>query len=255
MTAHCHSSKRAQSALVFPTTPRTRAPGTNRAPFRWHWFPPDDFEKSILQFVSPVSGAGLYCGSPYSAPAHPAGARSPRKLYNREMPNPNRRRFLGTAAATVVLQKVAMSQTSASTAKGGRSEASAVHEKFIRQAIEIAANARKNGNHPFGALLVDPAGRVMITAENTVNKTHDATRHAELNLVQLASAKFSAEELSKATLYTSTEPCLMCCGAIHWAAIPAVVFGCSAKMLGSIVKSDDFFSRAGRRSSERSNRA
>jgi tRNA(Arg) A34 adenosine deaminase TadA len=80
----------------------------------------------------------------------------------------------------------------------------------------------------------------MITAENTALTKHDATRHAELNLVQLASEAFSYAALSKATLYTSTEPCLMCCGAIHWAKIASVVFGCSAKMLGSIVKSDDF---------------
>jgi len=155
------------------------------------------------------------------------------------MPNPNRRRFLETAAATVALQQAASSQIPGQGTKA-HGEANSVHEKFIRQAIEIAANAHKNGNHPFGALLVDPTGRVMITAENTVNKTHDSTRHAELNVIQLDSASFSAEEIAKATLYTSTEPCVMCCGAIHWAAIPTVVFGCSAKMLGSIVKSDDF---------------
>ena len=89
-------------------------------------------------------------------------------------------------------------------------------------------------------LLVDENGQVMITAENTTLTKHDATRHAELNLVQLASEAFSSAALSKATLYTSTEPCLMCCGAIHWARIPSVVFGCSAKRLASIVRSDDF---------------
>jgi len=80
----------------------------------------------------------------------------------------------------------------------------------------------------------------MITAENTVKTMHDPTRHAELNLVQLACESFSPDALSKATLYTSTEPCVMCCGAIHWAGIPSIVYGCSAKTLGGIVKSDDF---------------
>ena len=32
----------------------------------------------------------------------------------------------------------------------------------------------------------------------------------------------------------------MCCGAIHWAGIPSVVFGCSAEMLAKIIGSDDF---------------
>ncbi len=80
----------------------------------------------------------------------------------------------------------------------------------------------------------------MITAENTVKIMHDPTRHAELNLVQLACETFSPDALSKATLCTSTEPCVMCCGAIHWAGIPSIVYGCSTKTLGGIVKSDDF---------------
>jgi tRNA(Arg) A34 adenosine deaminase TadA len=152
----------------------------------------------------------------------------------------NRRKFLQTSASALALPRLASSQTSEQSAARKGSGANPSHEKFIRQAIELAASARKNGNHPFGALLVDESGHVMITAENTVMTRHDATRHAELNLVQLASEQFSPAALSKATLYTSTEPCLMCCGAIHWAGIPTVVFGCSAKMLGSIVKSDDF---------------
>ena len=124
--------------------------------------------------------------------------------------------------------------------KDRRSQGNSVHEKFIRQAIEIAANTRNNGGYPFSAILVDPSGRVMITAENTVATTHDGTRHAELNAIQLAAAKFSAEGISRATLYASTEPCVMCSGAIHWAGIRTVVFGCSAKTLAAVSKSDDF---------------
>jgi tRNA(Arg) A34 adenosine deaminase TadA len=151
----------------------------------------------------------------------------------------NRRRFLQAAASAVALQGEASRQTPVQLPKK-TSHDNRVHETFIRQAIEIAASARKNGNHPFGALLADDSGRLMITAENTVMTHHDPTRHAELNLVQLACESFSSETLSKATLYTSTEPCVMCCGAIHWTGIPAVVYGCSAKTLSSIVKSDDF---------------
>ncbi len=156
------------------------------------------------------------------------------------MQSPNRRTFLQTTALTIAIPGAALPQTSTPLSQERSTEGNPVHQKFIRQAIEVAASARKHGNHPFGALLVDQTGRVMITAENTALTRHDATRHAELNLVQLASEKFPAAKLSKATLYTSTEPCVMCCGAIHWARIPAVVFGCSARTLGRIVKSDDF---------------
>src|SRR5215471_1559441 len=154
------------------------------------------------------------------------------------MQSRNRRKFLKTSAI-IALPGLASSQTKR-TRQPRSTGGDPAHEQFIRQAIELAASARKNGNHPFGALLVDESGHVILTAENTALTTHDPTRHAELNLVQLACAKIPADTLTKATLYTSTEPCVMCCGAIHWARIPSVIYGCSARTLGVIVKSDDF---------------
>src|SRR5215469_4458227 len=156
------------------------------------------------------------------------------------MQSPNRRKFLEITAITIALPGIASPHPSKQSPQRLPADGDRVHEQFIRRAIELAASARKNGNHPFGALLVDKAGHVILTAENTALTTHDPTRHAELNLVQLACAKISPDALSKAILYTSTEPCVMCCGAIHWARISSVVYGCSAKTLGGIVKSDDF---------------
>ncbi len=107
------------------------------------------------------------------------------------------------------------------------------HQLFMQQAIDLATKARKNGNHPFGALLVLD-GEVVLTAVNTVNTDHDIIRHAELNLVSLATREFSSETLPQMVLYTSTEPCAMCAGAIYWAGIRHVVYGCSAEMLGEM---------------------
>jgi tRNA(Arg) A34 adenosine deaminase TadA len=95
---------------------------------------------------------------------------------------------------------------------------------LLLAAIDIARRARVNGNHPFGALLADADGRVLLTAENTVVTESDATGHAETNLVRLASAAYSPAELNQLTLYTSTEPCAMCSGAIFWSGIGAVVY-------------------------------
>lgn len=108
-----------------------------------------------------------------------------------------------------------------------------VDEKFVQAAIDLALQARRAGNHPFGALL-ELNGRVLLTAMNTVNTDHDITRHAELNLVSLASQQLDADTLAMVTLYTSTEPCAMCAGAIYWAGIRRMVFGCSATKLGEI---------------------
>lgn len=107
------------------------------------------------------------------------------------------------------------------------------HDLFIRQSIHLAQSAKQKGNHPFGALLVKD-GRVLLTAENTVNTEHDLTRHAELNLVSQASRDFDAQTLAQCILYTSTEPCAMCAGAIYWTGISKMVYGCSAERLGQL---------------------
>lgn len=54
-------------------------------------------------------------------------------------------------------------------------------------AIDQARLAREAGNHPFGAVLVDAAGTVVLSAQNTVVTESDVTGHAESNLVRLAS--------------------------------------------------------------------
>ena len=52
--------------------------------------------------------------------------------------------------------------------------------RFLRRAIAIAQQARDHGNHPFGALLVDGQGSVLLEAENTVVSERDVTGHALL---------------------------------------------------------------------------
>jgi tRNA(Arg) A34 adenosine deaminase TadA len=108
------------------------------------------------------------------------------------------------------------------------------HEKFIRRSIKIAESAMSKGNHPFGALLVLD-GEIIVEAENIIYSEPDATGHAETNLVRIASKLFDQETLSKCTMYTSTEPCIMCTGAAYWAGIPRIVYGCSSTTLGEHV--------------------
>ena len=105
----------------------------------------------------------------------------------------------------------------------------------LERAIELAAAARQHGNHPFGSLLVDADGQVVLEAENTVVTARDVTGHAELNLVREAGARFDPAQLAGCTLYTSTEPCAMCAGAIFWSGIGRVVFALSSATLGTIV--------------------
>lgn len=102
---------------------------------------------------------------------------------------------------------------------------------LLRRAIALAASARANGNHPFGALVADGHGTVVVTAENTVVTACDPTGHAETNLVRLVGQATAEADRAGLTLYTSTEPCAMCAGAIFWSGIGRMVFGLSGAAL------------------------
>ena len=104
-------------------------------------------------------------------------------------------------------------------------------EHYLLAAIELAQSAREHGNHPFGSLLVDGDGNVVVEAENTTVTERDSTGHAELNVIRESSRRFDPEFLSRCALYASTEPCAMCAGAIFWAGVRKVVFALSTDEL------------------------
>ena len=97
--------------------------------------------------------------------------------------------------------------------------------KFLRRAIELAREARADGRHPFGALVVNERGEIVVTARNNaVRPKGDPTQHAEMLACAEAAKRLPETALAKCTLYTSTEPCAMCAGAIYWTGIGRVVF-------------------------------
>ena len=102
---------------------------------------------------------------------------------------------------------------------------------LLRAAIDVARKARDSGNHPFGAVLVDEEGHILMEAGNTVVTENDCTAHAELNLMRQAVRKYDREFLAKCTIYSSTEPCPMCAGAIFWGNVRRLVYGLSEEGL------------------------
>jgi len=116
-------------------------------------------------------------------------------------------------------------------------EISPEDHRHLLRSIALAAEARAGNNHPFGALLVDAAGAVLCEAGNTVVTARDPTGHAELNLVRLA-GPIDPAVLARATLYTSTEPCAMCAGAIYWSGIGRVVFALPEDALRAMTGAD-----------------
>ena len=106
-------------------------------------------------------------------------------------------------------------------------ELSEQDERLLRRAIELSASAAAKGNMAFGALLADPAGNVLLEAENTTFTENNALRHAETNLIERAVTTLMPEQIATATLYTSCEPCAMCSGAMYWGGLTRMVYAMS----------------------------
>ena len=102
---------------------------------------------------------------------------------------------------------------------------------FLRRSFEVARRATARGNHPFGAILVDEHGKVLIESENGYMPAHDGTAHAERLLATEACRALGTDVLARATIYSSAEPCAMCAGAIYWAGIGRLVYGLSEHRL------------------------
>lgn len=100
----------------------------------------------------------------------------------------------------------------------------AAERAWMHRAHELAAAAAAHGNTAYGALLVKD-GEVLLEFENDAITSRDVTHHAETGIISAASVKFGPAVLAQCTLITSTEPCIMCCGAIRTAGIRKFIYG------------------------------
>jgi tRNA(Arg) A34 adenosine deaminase TadA len=108
----------------------------------------------------------------------------------------------------------------------------------LARTVALARTARGRGDHPFGAIVVTPAGTV-VEGLNSVVTDGDPTGHAELNAVRAAAASLDPVELAASTLYASTEPCPMCAGAIYWSGIGRLVYAMSEDDLIALVREQE----------------
>ena len=105
-------------------------------------------------------------------------------------------------------------------------------EDLLRKSFDVARRARDNGDHPFGSILTDKSGAVLMEQGNGYSSEGgDRTAHAERILSSRAAKAYDVSFLADCTLYTSAEPCAMCSGAIYWAGIGRVVYGQTEKDL------------------------
>jgi tRNA(Arg) A34 adenosine deaminase TadA len=103
-------------------------------------------------------------------------------------------------------------------------------ESLLRKAFDVARRSREGGDHPFGSILADRDGNVLLEQCNGYSSEGgDRTAHAERLLASRAGKAYDLDFLAGCTMYTSAEPCAMCSGAIYWAGIGRVVFGLSER--------------------------
>jgi len=101
------------------------------------------------------------------------------------------------------------------------------HERHVGRALELAREAAARGDEPFGSVLVR-GDEVVLEARNAVNTAEDIRRHPELELARRAAAEMTPGERRETVMYTSTEPCPMCAGAIRIAGLGRVVYSVGA---------------------------
>ena len=105
---------------------------------------------------------------------------------------------------------------------------------FMQKAIELSGAAVRNGNEPFGAVLVKD-GEVVYTNENQIYTMHDPTFHGEAGLIRRFCAETGITDLREYTLYSSCEPCFMCSGAMVWVKLGRLVYGASNEELEALL--------------------
>src|SRR5262245_31874821 len=95
---------------------------------------------------------------------------------------------------------------------------------MIGLALEEARKALAAGEVPVGAVVVHE-GRVIGAGHNGPITSIDPTAHAEIVAIRRAAEAVRNYRLPGAVLYTTVEPCAMCCGAALHARLARVVFG------------------------------
>jgi len=102
---------------------------------------------------------------------------------------------------------------------------------LLRRAIAIAARAVTTGDAPYGSLLADADGAILIEDHNTVRRDNDISAHPELKLARWAARELSPEAAARTTMYTSCQPCEMCTGGIARSGLGRVVYALATAQL------------------------
>ena len=98
---------------------------------------------------------------------------------------------------------------------------------FMKEALNEAYQGIEDGHGgPFGAVIVKD-GEIVGRGHNSVLKNQDPTCHGEVMAIHDACKSLKSYNLKASDIYTTGYPCPMCMGAILWANIDRIYFGCN----------------------------
>jgi tRNA(adenine34) deaminase len=104
-------------------------------------------------------------------------------------------------------------------------------ERYMRMALDEARQAYDAGEIPIGCIVVCK-DRVVARSHNLTETLSDVTAHAEMQAITAAANTLGGKYLTDCTLYVTVEPCPMCAGALGWAQVACIVFGCADEKRG-----------------------
>lgn len=110
-------------------------------------------------------------------------------------------------------------------------------EHFMRRALHMASCALEQREVPIGCVVVWN-GDVIASGHNDVNRTKNASRHAEMIAIEGVRAFCARSSLSekdvfgKCLLYVTAEPCVMCAAALRLVGLNDVFFACANQRFG-----------------------
>lgn len=113
-------------------------------------------------------------------------------------------------------------------------------KRFMDEAVKLAFKAFQTGDVPVGAVVVKDSV-IIGRGFNKKELTKDASAHAEMLALQEAAKYLGDWRLNLCTLYSTTEPCIMCAGAVLHFRISEVVFGVREPKFGGVLSNANLF--------------
>lgn len=104
-------------------------------------------------------------------------------------------------------------------------------KNYMQHCLILAEKALEAGNPPVGALIVLD-GEIIGKGIESGKSSGDITNHAEIMAVRDAVRNGHSDQLHRASMYTTHEPCIMCSYMIRHHKILEIIYGAPVPYVG-----------------------